>query len=63
MIRRPTIFPVPRFAARLAFGELADALLMASQHVVPKRLTDTGYEFRFPQLEGALRHVLGRVKQ
>ena len=63
VIRRPTIFPVPRFAARLAFGEMSDALLMASQHVVPKRLTDTGYEFRFPQLEGALRHVLGRVKQ
>ncbi len=60
VLGRPTIFPLPAFAARLAFGEVADALLLASQRVEPSRLLASGYEFRFPELEGALRHLLGR---
>jgi uncharacterized protein (TIGR01777 family) len=55
---RPTIFPLPAFAARLVFGEMADNLLLASTRVEPARLLATGYQFRFPQLEGALCHVL-----
>jgi uncharacterized protein (TIGR01777 family) len=58
VLSRPTIFPVPAFAARLAFGEMADATLLASQRVEPLRLKETGYSFKYPQLEGALRHVL-----
>jgi uncharacterized protein (TIGR01777 family) len=57
---RPTIVPVPAFAIRIAFGEVADALL-ASTRMRPERLLATGYRFRFPELEGALRHVLGRT--
>jgi len=60
VLARPTPFPVPRFAARLALGEMADALLLASARLVPERLQQTGYAFRHPELEGALRHVLGR---
>ena len=59
-LRRPTIFPMPAFAARIAFGEVADALLLASARVEPGRLLATGYAFRYPDLEGALRHLLGR---
>jgi uncharacterized protein len=55
---RPTIFPVPAFAARLAFGQMADELLLASTRVQPVKLLETGYAFRYPELEGALRHVL-----
>ncbi len=55
---RPTIFPMPAFAARLLFGEMADELLLASTRVQPARLLSAGYPFRFPELEGALRHVL-----
>jgi uncharacterized protein (TIGR01777 family) len=55
---RPTILPVPAFAARLAFGEMADAVLLSSTRVVPARLQEAGYEFKHPELEGALRHVL-----
>jgi uncharacterized protein (TIGR01777 family) len=55
---RPTVFPLPAFAARLVFGEMADNLLLASTRVEPARLLATGYQFRFPQLEAALRHVL-----
>jgi len=60
VLRRPTVMPLPAFAARLALGEMADELLLASTRVVPKRLEETGYTFRFPELEPALRHVLGR---
>ena len=51
--------PVPAFALRLALGEMADATLLASQRVRPSGCSPTGYRFRFPELEGALRHVLG----
>jgi uncharacterized protein (TIGR01777 family) len=61
VLRRPAIVPLPAFAARLAFGEMADALLLASQRVMPGRLLASGYAFRFPGLEGALRHLLGRT--
>src|SRR5258705_4627346 len=43
---RPTLFPIPAFGVRLAFGEMADALLLASQRVEPARLKDFGYEFK-----------------
>jgi uncharacterized protein (TIGR01777 family) len=57
---RPTLVPLPAFAARLALGEMADELLLASQRVVPARLQASGYRFRYPTLEDALRAVLGR---
>lgn len=58
VLGRPTIFPVPAFAARLAFGEMADALLLGGQRVEPRRLKESGYKFAHPELEGSLRHVL-----
>jgi len=60
VLRRPAILPMPAFAARLAFGEMADALLLASQRVAPERLLASGYRFRHPDLDPALRHLLGR---
>jgi uncharacterized protein (TIGR01777 family) len=59
VLRRPTVFRVPAWVARLTFGEMADALLLASARVQPARLAASGYAFRYPELEGALRHVLG----
>jgi NAD dependent epimerase/dehydratase family enzyme len=58
-LSRPALMPMPAFAARLAFGEMADALLLASQRVLPTRLLGSGYRFRYPELSGALQHVLG----
>ncbi len=58
VLGRPTVMPMPAFAARLAFGEMADALLLASTRVVPVRLQASGYTFQYPELEGALRHLL-----
>jgi uncharacterized protein (TIGR01777 family) len=60
VLGRPTFLPMPAFAARLAFGEMADALLLSSTRVEPARLKEAGYEFSRPEIEGALRHVLGK---
>ncbi|MBW3542612.1 MAG: TIGR01777 family oxidoreductase [Planctomycetes bacterium] len=60
VLHRPTLLPLPGFAARLALGEMADELLLASARVVPQKLQDSGYEFRYTDLEAALRHALGR---
>jgi uncharacterized protein (TIGR01777 family) len=62
VLRRPTIIPMPAFMARLAFGEMANELLLASTRVVPRVLLDTGYRYLYGDLETALRHVLGRDK-
>ena len=60
VLHRPTVFPLPAFAARLAFGEMADELLLGSNRILPQRLQETGYAFRCPTLEFALRHLLGK---
>ena len=57
-LSRPAIFPVPAFAARLAFGEMADELLLASQRVEPAKLISSGYPFRFADLRASLEDVL-----
>ena len=59
VLRRPTRIPLPAFAARLLFGEMADALLLASTRVVPGRLVASGYKFHYPALAEALQHLLG----
>ena len=58
VLHRPTVFPLPAFAARLAFGEMADALLLSSARVLPKRLEGSGFRFARPELEGALHPLL-----
>lgn len=59
VLGRPAVLPAPAPAVKLALGEFASEVL-TGQAVMPKRLRETGYEFRYPELEGALRHVLGR---
>ena len=53
-LNRPALIPAPAFALRLALGEMADALLLASQRVVPKKLLESGYQFQHPDLRSAL---------
>ncbi len=60
VLSRPTLFPVPAFAARLALGEMAEELLLGSTRVSADKLLGSGYAFRFDHLEDALRHELGR---
>jgi uncharacterized protein (TIGR01777 family) len=59
VLGRPTLLPVPAFGLRIVLGEMAEAAL-ASARVRPERLLASGFRFRFPELEGALRHVLSR---
>jgi uncharacterized protein len=59
VLRRPCVFRAPAFALRLAMGEMADALLLEGQRVVPARAAELGFEFRFRHLEAALRDILG----
>ncbi len=58
VLRRPTIFPMPAFAARLAFGEMADELLLAGAKVESAKLKSSGYVFQHPSLESALKELL-----
>ncbi len=60
VLNRPTFLPVPAPAIRAVLGQVADELLLASMRVEPAKLKETGYDFRYPELEGALRHLLGR---
>jgi uncharacterized protein (TIGR01777 family) len=59
VLRRPTRLPLPAFTVRLMFGEMGDALLLASTRVAPVRLMASGYTFQYPALEQALQHLLG----
>jgi uncharacterized protein (TIGR01777 family) len=58
VLHRPTIFPLPAFAARIIMGEMADELLLSSQKVIPEKLTAAGYKFVYPGLKEALSHAL-----
>ena len=55
---RPTLFPLPAFAARLMLGEMADELLLSSARVHPSKLLMNGFTFRYPEVDAALRQVL-----
>lgn len=55
VLNRPTALAMPAFAARLAFGEMADEMLLASQKVLPKKLNSVGFQFQYPNLENAFR--------
>jgi uncharacterized protein (TIGR01777 family) len=58
VLGRPSSLPLPAFAARIALGEMADALLLASARVRPAALDSHGYRFRVPDLEAAIRQAL-----
>ena len=56
-LHRPAVLPIPAFAARLAFGEFADAGILASARVIPKALLGSRFTFRFPSLGEALKQL------
>jgi uncharacterized protein (TIGR01777 family) len=58
VLSRPTIFPVPAFAAKLAFGQMAEEVLLSSQRVEPNRLVTSGYPFQYSDLRKALEAIL-----
>jgi hypothetical protein len=58
VLNRPTFMAVPEFAIKLMFGEMGERLLLEGCRVIPKRLQDLGYTFKFSDLESAFEHVL-----
>lgn len=56
-LHRPSFLPAPAFALRLALGEMAE-ILLSGRRVVPRRLTELGFSFRFPEVEAALKDLL-----
>ena len=58
VLYRPTFIPVPEFAVHLAFGEMGEALLLDSMKVIPKRLIDAGFKFKFPDLKKAIENAV-----
>jgi uncharacterized protein (TIGR01777 family) len=60
-MHRPALFPAPAFALRLALGEMADALLLSSQRVLPKKLESLGYRFLHADLKSALDALLSKI--
>ncbi len=58
VLSRPAVFPMPTYAARLVFGQMADELLLASQRVEPAKLLASGYVFRRPDLRQSLMAIL-----
>ena len=57
VLYRPTFLPLPEFAVHMVFGEMGDALLLDSTRVIPKRMKDAGYEFKYSELKTALEHA------
>ena len=58
VLRRPTFMSMPAIAANLAFGEMARPLMLCSTRVRPEKLQQSGYEFRYPDLDSALRRAI-----
>ena len=58
VLHRPTIFPLPGFAVKLAFGEMGEEMLLGGQRALPERLTEAGFAFAHTDIRGALEHVL-----
>ncbi len=62
VLSRPAVFPVPAFVAKLAFGQMAEEVLLASQRVEPAKLISSGYPFQYSDLRKALSAVLSAAK-
>lgn len=60
VLKRPAFLPTPGVALRAVFGQLADEALLASRCAIPAKLNEAGHQFRHPELEPALRHLLGK---
>ena len=62
VLRRPAFAPLPGFVLKIMLGEMAGALVLDGQRVLPKRLLESGYEFQHSNLEACLRQCLGRQR-
>lgn len=59
VLRRPSFFSIPEWLILKVFGQMGREVLLSSTDARPNRLMDTGYQFKYPSLEGALKHITG----
>lgn len=62
-MRRPMFLTMPSFVVKLLFGEMGDYLLLKGQRVLPTRLTEAGYAFKYPNLDNALKQEFSTIKK
>ena len=60
VLKRPTVFGVPGVALKMLMGEFAKEVLLTSIRAEPKKLIENGFEFKYPELETALKEILGK---
>ena len=60
-LHRPALVPTPGFAVKLALGEMAEALVLTGQRVVPQRALSHGFHFRYPEIDQAFRGIFGEA--
>jgi uncharacterized protein (TIGR01777 family) len=58
VLNRPTIIPIPEFGVKFMFGEMGETLLLGGSRVIPKKLEDLGFIFKYPELKEALKKAL-----
>ena len=61
VLHRPAFLPVPGFALKLAFGEMAEEALLGGAKVLPQKLLDSGYQFRYKELQPTLAAIFGQT--
>ncbi len=60
-LRRPVLFPMPALAAKIMFGEMAEELLLGGARVIPKKLVNAGYSFRYPRIDDSLARLVRKT--
>ncbi len=63
LLQRPTVVPAPAFALKLAFGEMAEETILADMPVIPGKLQEAEFDFTYPDIDEALKHLLGRSEE
>jgi len=58
VLKRPAIFPMPAFVVKLLFGQMGVELLLSGQRVIPEKMTQAGYQFKYSNLENALANIV-----
>ena len=58
VLKRPAIFPMPAYLVKLLFGQMGEELLLSGQRVVPEKVSQAGYQFKYANLESALRDIV-----
>ncbi len=58
VLNRPTFIPIPEFGVKFMFGEMGETLLLGGSRVIPKKLEDLGFKFKYPELKEAIKKAL-----